>query len=107
MVQQRDFTYITEPFIEREIEHLARMIRSRHWHRSVAWPVSYWRERIERLRQAPAAAPGQQAQLLSLLVELEGIAAQLESSSSSSSSTHGEMLHIGAQPVRAAIGNAR
>jgi hypothetical protein len=104
VVQQRDFTHITEPFIEREIDHLARMIRSRHWHRSVAWPVSYWRERIESLRQAPAASPVQRAQLLSLLDELERIAAQLNSSSTS---THGDILHIGGHPVRAAIGNAR
>lgn len=93
MIQQSDFTHITQPFIEREIDHLARMIRSRHWHRSVAWPVSYWRERIQRLRQAPAAAPVQQAQLLSLLDELERIAAQLDSSS-----TQGEVSHIGARP---------
>ncbi|WP_250503854.1 hypothetical protein [Caballeronia sp. AZ7_KS35] len=80
MVQERDNNYITAHFIEQEIEHLARMIRSRHWHRSAAWPVSYWRERIEELQHAPAIAPLQRMELESLLNELERIAAKLESS---------------------------
>jgi hypothetical protein len=67
------------------------MIRSRHWHRSAAWPVSYWRERIEKVRKAPAVAQDQQAELLSLLGELERIAAQLDSSSK-----YGEISQIGA-----------
>ncbi|WP_061163391.1 hypothetical protein [Caballeronia temeraria] len=79
MVQDRDFNYITAQFIEHEIDHLARMIRSRHWHRSAAWPVSYWRERIEELQHAPAIASVQRARLESLLNELERIAADLES----------------------------
>jgi hypothetical protein len=33
--QGRDLTYITRHFINKEIDHLAKMIRSRHWHRSV------------------------------------------------------------------------
>ncbi|MFM0052767.1 hypothetical protein [Caballeronia grimmiae] len=82
MVQRRDFTHITPTFIEHEIDHLARMIRSRHWHRSAAWPVSYWRERIEELRHAPAVAPRQREGLRSLLAELEHIAAQLDPAAS-------------------------
>ena len=89
MAQRRDFTYITAHFIEQEIDHLARMIRSRHWHRSAAWPVSYWRERIEELRQAPAVAPDQQAELRALLDELERIAMQLDSSPK-----YGEIAHV-------------
>lgn len=77
VTQERNFTYITAHFIEQEIGHLARMIRSRHWHRSAAWPVSYWRERIEALRHAPAIAPEQRAELSALLDELERIAQQL------------------------------
>jgi hypothetical protein len=92
VTQERDFTYITAHFIEQEIAHLARMVRSRHWHYSAAWPVSYWRERIESLRHAPTIAPEQQADLRSLLEELEGIAAKLEPSSS-----YREMRQAGAQ----------
>lgn len=86
MVQERDYNYITAHFIEQEIDHLARMIRSRHWHRSAAWPVSYWRERIEELQHAPAIAPIQRVRLESLLNELERIAAKLELSAN-----HGEL----------------
>jgi hypothetical protein len=74
------------------------MIRSRHWHRSTAWPVSYWRGRIEKLRKAPAVAQDQQAELLSLLGELERIAAQLDSSSK-----YGEISQIGARPAGGGI----
>jgi hypothetical protein len=77
------------------------MIRSRHWHRSAAWPTSYWRERIERLRQAPAAAPVHQAQLLELLDELGQIAAQLGSFAG-----QGEVLYSGARRVPASVDNA-
>ena len=98
MAQRRDFTYITAHFIEREIDHLARMIRSRHWHRSAAWPVSYWRERIEELRHAPAVAPEQQAELSTLLDELERIAAQLDSATN-----YGELPPVDAHAVSAAI----
>jgi hypothetical protein len=80
VAQERDYTYITAHFIEQEIDHLARMIRSPHWHRSAAWPVSYWRARIEALRHAPSIAPEQQAELRALLDELERIAAQLDPS---------------------------
>jgi hypothetical protein len=77
------------------------MIRSRHWHRSAAWPVSYWRERIEKLRKAPAVAPVQQAELLSLLGELERIAAQLDSSTK-----YGDIPQIGAHAAGAGIHKA-
>ncbi|CAL8481595.1 hypothetical protein [Caballeronia sp. S22] len=101
MAQRRDFTYITAHFIEQEIDHLARMIRSRHWHRSAAWPVSYWRERIEELRRAPAVSPVQQAELLALLDELERIAARLDSPSK-----YGEIAQIDARAAGAPIGKA-
>jgi hypothetical protein len=39
VTQGRDFIYITAHFIEQELDALASMIRSRHWHRSAAWPV--------------------------------------------------------------------
>ncbi|WP_061171530.1 hypothetical protein [Caballeronia hypogeia] len=78
MVQERDFTYITAHFIGHEIDHLARMVRSRHWHRSAAWPVSYWRERIDELQRAPAIEPSQRAGLHALRAELERIAQELE-----------------------------
>jgi hypothetical protein len=80
VAQERDFTYITAHFIEQEIDHLGRMIRSRHWHRSAAWPVSYWRERIEELQHAPTIAADQQAELRCLLEELERIAMKLQMS---------------------------
>ncbi|MFM0522084.1 hypothetical protein PQR08_32180 [Caballeronia jiangsuensis] len=102
MVQRRDLTYITPTFIEQEIDHLARMIRSRHWHRSAAWPVSYWRERIDELRHAPAVAPLQQEGLRSLLAELERIAAQLDPAAS-----YGELPPADAHADSGAIGKAR
>ncbi|SAL88160.1 hypothetical protein AWB74_08431 [Caballeronia arvi] len=102
MVQRRDFTYITPTFIEQEIDHLARMIGSRHWHRSAAWPVSYWRERIEELRHAPTVAPLQQEGLRSLLAELERIAAQLDPVAG-----YGELPQADAHAASAALGEAR
>jgi hypothetical protein len=102
VVQRRDFTYITPTFIDQEIDHLARMIRSRHWHRSAAWPVSYWRERIEELRHAPAVAPLQQEGLRSLLAELERIAAQLDPAAS-----YGELPPADAHADSGALGKAR
>ena len=92
VAQERDFTYITAHFIGQEIDHLARMIRSRHWHRSAVWPVSYWRERIEELQHARAIVPAQRAGLRALLCELERIAAQLDSSAKP-----GEMPRVEAQ----------
>ncbi|SAL00249.1 hypothetical protein AWB77_06098 [Caballeronia fortuita] len=80
------------------MDHLARMIRSRHWHRSAAWPVSYWRERIEELWHAPAVAPLQQERLRSLLAELERIAAQLDPAAS-----YGELPQADAHAVSAAF----
>lgn len=102
MAQRRDFTYITAHFIEREIDHLARMIRSRHWHRSAAWPVSYWRERIEELLHAPAVGPHQQAELRTLLDELERIAVQLDSTAN-----YGEIPAADVYAASAAIGKAQ
>jgi hypothetical protein len=102
VVQRRDITHITPTFIEQEIEHLARMIRSRHWHRSAAWPVSYWRKRIEELRHAPAVAPLQREGLRSLLAELERIAAQLDPGAS-----YGELPPADVHAASADLGNAR
>jgi hypothetical protein len=77
-MQGRDLTYITAHFIDHEIGHLARMIRSRHWHRSKTWTVSYWRARIEELGSAPVVSATQRAELDALLAELSQVAAALD-----------------------------
>ncbi|SAL00706.1 hypothetical protein [Caballeronia ptereochthonis] len=103
MAEPSDFTYITAHFIEREIDHLTRMIRSRHWHRSAAWPVSYWRGRIEALQHAPAIAPVQRVALRSLLDELERIAADL-----APSPKYGDIAQVeGHAAASATIGKTR
>jgi hypothetical protein len=99
--QERDFAYITAHFIEQEIDHLARMIRSRHWHRSAAWPVSYWRERIAELQHAPTVSPDQQVELRSLVEELERIAANLEASPK-----YGDIAQAGLRGMSGAIRKA-
>jgi hypothetical protein len=78
MLQRRHLSYMTAHFIEHDIDHLARMIRSRHWHGSKAWTVCYWRERIEELRRAPVASDAQRLELDALLGELEVIALKLD-----------------------------
>ncbi len=78
------------------------MIRSRHWHGSAAWPVSYWRERIEELRHAPAVGQRHEEGLRSLLAELERIAAQLDPAASV-----GELPPADIHAARADLGKAR
>jgi hypothetical protein len=78
MNPERDLTYITAHFIELEMNHLARMIHSTHWHRSRAWTPSYWRQRIEQLRHAPLVSDVQHMELDLLLLDLERIAMRLD-----------------------------
>jgi hypothetical protein len=77
MMQARDLSYLTAHFIAREMDHLARMIRSRHWHGSKTWTVAYWRQRMIELRAAPAMTSTQALTLDTLLIELECVAAEL------------------------------
>jgi hypothetical protein len=77
MMQARDLSYLTAHFIAREMDHLTRMVRSCHWHRSKTWTVAYWRQRIAELRAAPAITAAQVSALDALLIELECVAAAL------------------------------
>jgi hypothetical protein len=75
MAQSRDLNYLTTHLIEHELSHLARMVRSSHWHDSKVWTASYWRERMEELLGAPAMSSEQKTRLAALLVELECVVA--------------------------------
>jgi hypothetical protein len=77
VTQERDLTYITAHFMEHEIGHLGRMIRSRHWHGSKVWTVAYWRTRLEELQNAPVITEAQRAELIVLVDELDSVASRL------------------------------
>jgi hypothetical protein len=82
MAQARDLNYLTTHLIEHELSHLARMVRSSHWHDSKVWTATYWRERMEELLGAPAMSSEQKARLAALLLELECVVAMRALSSS-------------------------
>jgi hypothetical protein len=71
-------TYLTAQFIDHEVAHLERMVRSSHWHHSKAWTVAYWERRIEGLKRAPRVSEMQRARLNALLLELGDIALALD-----------------------------
>jgi hypothetical protein len=76
-MERHDSSYMTVPFIDHEIAHLTRMIRSPHWHGSKVWTVAYWRGRIGELQRSAAVSMPQVQALRALLDELEQVAAEM------------------------------